>query len=71
MVYKVLNSDNEILALKCVQLKDLPPNLQENYINEVRLLSKLRNKPGIVNLIDYELNISAKELRIVWPFEGG
>ena len=65
MVYKVLNSDNEILALKCVKLKDLPKTLQENYINEVRLLSKLRNKPGIVTLIDYELNVDAKELLIV------
>lgn len=65
VVYKVLSSENEILALKCVNLKGLPQSMLKDYIKEVKLLKQLRGQPGIIDLIDYEINSQTKELLIV------
>ena len=65
VVYKVLSSENEILALKCVNLKGLPQSVLKDYIKEVKLLEQLRGQPGIIDLIDYEINSQTKELLIV------
>lgn len=64
-VYKVLNEENDVLALKQVNLKGLPKSQLQDYINEVRLLRRLQGKPGIVNLIDFEIDMNAKSLNIV------
>lgn len=64
-VYKVLNEENDVLALKQVNLKGLPKSQLQDYINEVRLLRRLQGKPGIINLIDFEIDMNAKSLNIV------
>lgn len=66
-VYKVLNEENDVLALKCVNLKDLPKSQLQDYVNEVRLLRRLRGRPGIIDLVDYEIDTQAKKLNIVVP----
>ena len=48
-MYKVLNEENDVFALKCVNLKDLPKSQLQDYVNEVRLLRRLRGKPGIIS----------------------
>ena len=53
-MYKVLNEENDVFALKCVNLKDLPKSQLQDYVNEVRLL-------------DYEIDTQAKKLNIVVP----
>lgn len=64
-MYKVLNEENDVFALKCVNLRDLPKSQLQDYINEVRLLRRLRGKPGIIDLVDYEIDTQAKKLNIV------
>ena len=66
-VYKVLNEENDVFALKCVNLKHLPKSQLQDYVNEVRLLRRLRGKPGIIDLVDYEIDTQAKKLNIVVP----
>ena len=66
-MYKVLNEENDVFALKCVNLKVLPKSQLQDYVNEVRLLRRLRGKPGIIDLVDYEIDTQAKKLNIVVP----
>lgn len=65
VVYRVLNEDNEILALKCVSLDGIRDYQYNDYVNEVKLLESLRGSPGIIHLVDYELVASEKMLYIV------
>ena len=65
-VFRVLSSTNEVLALKCVKLQGATPNQYRDYVNEVKLLESLRNSPGIIYLVDYELNSSENMLYIVF-----
>ena len=67
-VYKVLNEENEVLALKQVSLKNLSKHQVEDYANEVRLLRCLQGKPGIIGLIDSEIDIHSKTLNIAFFF---
>lgn len=54
-----------MLALKQVDLSSLSKSVTEDYINEVHLLQKLRGSPGIIKLIDYELDQHQERLNIV------
>ena len=65
-LYKVLTEDNDVLALKQVNLKDLHKSQLQDYINEVKLLRKLQGKPGIIGFIDYEIDMHLKVLNIVY-----
>ena len=67
-MFKVLNESNDVLALKCMNLKGLHESQLQDYINEVKLLRHLQGKPGIITLIDYEINIQEKTLNIVRGF---
>ena len=67
-MFKVLNESNDVLALKCVNLKGLHESQLQDYINEVKLLRHLQGKPGIITLNDYEINIQEKTLNIVRGF---
>lgn len=66
-VYRVINESNDVLALKCVRLSSDPSNEihNEDFLNEVSLLKSLRGTPGIIELIDSELNKSENILHIV------
>ncbi len=68
VVYRVINESNEVLALKCVNLDGVSPTQYTDYVNEVKLLETLRGSPGIIYLIDYELNTSENVLYIVRLF---
>ena len=65
VVYRVLDEANEIFALKCVNLANIPSYQYNDFVNEVKLLEQLRGSPGIINMIDYELRAETKELFIV------
>ena len=51
-----------------MNLKGLHESQLQDYINEVKLLRHLQGKPGIITLIDYEINIQEKTLNIVRGF---
>ena len=53
------------MALKQVELSSLAKSVADDYINEVHLLQKLHGSPGIIKLIDYELNQHQQRLNIV------
>lgn len=64
-MFKVLNEKNDVLALKRVNLKGISRSQLQDYINEVKLLRHLQGKPGIIVLVDYEINTQDKLLNIV------
>lgn len=51
-VYKVISEDYRIYALKEVYLKHVDPAIMKAYVNEIRLLKKLQEKPEIITLYD-------------------
>jgi len=66
-VYKVLYEDGNIYAIKQVSL-DVDNNIKNGYIEEIKLLQRLKNYNGIIRLIDWELNSDEKVLNIVLEF---
>ena len=51
-VFKVLGEDRNIYAIKEVYIKHALPEIKTAYVNEIKLLNKLRDKPGIITLHD-------------------
>ena len=50
-VFKVVGeSDHQMYALKEVYVKHVDPAIKTAYINEIKLLKKLANKPEIITL---------------------
>ena len=64
-VYRVLDESNEVYALKCVSLEKFSSSEAAEYVNEVKLLRQLRGSPGIIYMVDYELQPVNKMLYIV------
>lgn len=55
-VWRVINSENQILALKKVDIKSYDKESRESFINEIELLERLRGHPQIIGLIAAEMN---------------
>ena len=55
IVYRVLDEKSEMYALKCINLENVSETDVANYLNEVTLLEKLRDSPGIIRMFEYEL----------------
>ena len=51
-VFKVLGKDLQPYALKEVYMKHLDDVIKNAYLNEIRLLKRLRGKPEIITLHD-------------------
>ena len=50
-VFKVVSEEDfQTYALKEVYLKHVDPAIKHAYINEIKLLNKLNNKPEIITL---------------------
>ncbi|KAH9841518.1 kinase-like domain-containing protein [Rhodofomes roseus] len=54
-VYRVMNSSNEIYALKRVSINDKEEETMDGYINEIQLLKRLDGNQRIIRLIDSEV----------------
>ena len=48
----MLGEDYQIYALKEVYMRHVDPGIKTAYINEIKLLNKLREKPEIITLHD-------------------
>ena len=48
----MLGEDYQIYALKEVYMRHVDPAIKTAYINEIKLLNKLRDKPEIITLYD-------------------
>ena len=48
----MIGEDWQMYALKEVYLKHVDPAVKSAYVNEIRLLSRLRDKPEIITLHD-------------------
>lgn len=48
----MLGDDHKIYAVKEVYMKHVDPAVKKAYVNEVKLLTKLRDRPEIVTLYD-------------------
>ena len=65
-VFKVLDADGQILALKRIRLKG--PESRENlvgYANEITLLRRLSGKPGIIALLAAEVDVDAGSINMI------
>ena len=51
-VFKVISNDGNVYALKEVYMKHSVPQIKAAYINEIKLLRKLKGKPEIITLHD-------------------
>lgn len=54
-VYRCLNAQKQIVAVKKVSLKDAEASIVEGYKNEIELLSNLKGKSNIIQLLDSEV----------------
>eukprot|EP00871_Galdieria_phlegrea_P004424 jgi/Galph1/4983/GphlegSOOS_G3611.1 len=71
-VFKVMNGNGQIFALKRVkvsQTDEQGKSIFQNYKNEVSLLQRLKGKPCIIQLIDSEIN--DKNLTVQFILEYG
>ena len=59
-VYEVFNDQNEILALKVVNLKD--SRIQEELLAEIEFLRELKTCRKVVDILEHELK-SAKDVK--------
>lgn len=55
-VFRVIDAEGQIFALKKVNLKNLDEITVSSYINEISLLKRFSNDPHIIQLIDSEMN---------------
>lgn len=55
-VFRVIDAEGQIFALKKVNLKNLDEVTLNSYINEISLLKSFANNPHIIQLIDSEMN---------------
>jgi len=67
-VFKVLAPDNQVLALKKVNLKNLDDATLSGYVNEIELLRKLGNEENIIKLVDAEFNREHANLYILMEY---
>ena len=51
-VFKVQGEDLQIYAVKEVYMKNLNDIVKKAYMNEIKLLNRLRDKPEIITLYD-------------------
>ncbi|CAG8522132.1 14063_t:CDS:2 [Cetraspora pellucida] len=56
-VYKVIDSDSQVFALKKVSTKKADEQAIKGYLNEVELLTKLAGRDRIIKLYDHEINL--------------
>ena len=47
-----MSEEAQLFALKEVYIRDAHPEIKSAYINEVKLLKKLRGRPEIITLFD-------------------
>ncbi|KAF0452895.1 kinase-like protein [Gigaspora margarita] len=57
-VYKVIDSNSQVFALKKVLINNADESIIKSYINEVELLQKLAGRDRIIKLYDHEINRS-------------
>ncbi|TPX45609.1 hypothetical protein SeLEV6574_g03781 [Synchytrium endobioticum] len=67
-VYKIMNSDGELFALKKVNLRGLESDAIEDYKNEIALLQKLKNNSRIIRLYDAEVNLERGVILMVLEY---
>lgn len=58
-VYKVMGTDLQLRALKCVKWTGKPDEAVASYKNEIAVLEQLKGLPNVVQLIDYEIKKQA------------
>ncbi|KAK6641373.1 hypothetical protein RUM44_013082 [Polyplax serrata] len=64
-VYLVLNSDYELLAVKCVRLSDVSESTKNDYLNEIQHLMKMQHCKHVIKLYDHQYLSSQKILLAV------
>ncbi|KAF4528550.1 hypothetical protein B566_EDAN017089 [Ephemera danica] len=58
-------NDNQVLAIKCVDLRNVDDQIRAGYLNEITMLQRMQGSPLVVNLIDYELCEARQMLFVV------
>ena len=67
-MFKALDeSNNKVCAIKRVSLERADADTIKGYQNEIQLLLRLKGKPGIIDLVDYESNTRKNVIMLVRP----
>ncbi len=64
-MYRVLDDNNDIYAIKRVTLERADAETIQGYQNEIQLLNRLSGQPGIIKLIDFESNVKKNTTMLV------
>ena len=67
-VFRVIDAEGQIFALKKVNLKNLDEVTLSGYTNEISLLKSFSNNPHIIQLIDSEMNMEQACLYILMEY---
>ncbi|KAM0750134.1 kinase-like protein [Meredithblackwellia eburnea MCA 4105] len=67
-VYRVLDENNHLLAIKRVDISRNDAETRASFINEINLLQNLRGKAQIIQLVDSEMNDQKKQLLMVMEY---
>ena len=70
-VYRVLDENNDIYAIKRVTLERADAETIQGYQNEIQLLNRLNGQPGIIKLIDFESNVKKNTIMLVNRLDEG
>lgn len=68
LVFKVMNREFKIYALKKIRVDDSEMQKAESIRNEISLLQRLRGKSHIIHMFDWEHDMPKKEIRILFEF---
>ena len=64
-VVRVLGEDGVIYALKIIDLSQADKNIKTGFINEIKLLQRLKGSPHIITLVDYSWDKQCNQLLLL------
>jgi serine/threonine protein kinase len=67
-VLKVVAPNERLFAIKVVKLNNLDRATRNGFFEEVALLEKLRNKPGVIRIVDHEHDQERNLLYVVLEY---
>lgn len=69
-VYRVVSHElSDVFALKRISLENAEDHAIQGYVNEIKLLRRLRDHEHIVRLHDFEIDQRSRRIHLVRPLD--
>lgn len=65
---QVMSSDRKIYALKRIKLEGKDPEATKGFMDEIKLLQRLKGKPSIIQIVDWEAQHSGSLLLVLLEY---